>query len=132
MVIFYFFLNFNSQSFIAVFKWRGCIMMGCETPLQILIVLPSLCFCGNSLLPSGGPSSPGSSNGFLHCPTDLILSPLFFFSSSQRSFFTLSTYLITILFHLLSIILFLSSCVSFSFYSPPAFALSFFFFSCLI
>lgn len=36
---------------------HGCVLMGHETPLQALIVLPSLGYCGNSSLPSGRPSS---------------------------------------------------------------------------
>lgn len=63
---------------------------------------------------------------FLHRPTRLILvSRVFFFLfTSPRSFFTWSTYLITILFHLLSIILFFFC--PFSFYSQLPFALFFF------
>ena len=47
----------SSLSFqMAVLWWDG------KTPLQIPIVLPSLCFRGNSLLPSGRPSSLSSSH----------------------------------------------------------------------
>lgn len=53
----------------SVSKWHGHVMMGCKTPLQILIVLPSLCFWGNSLLPSGSGFSLSSSNGFLYYPS---------------------------------------------------------------
>lgn len=62
-------------------------MMGCGTPLQIPIVLPSPCFRGNSLLPSGRPSSLSSShfpfNGFLLCPFPISFS--FAFSSVSPS-----------------------------------------------
>lgn len=48
---------------------HGRVMMGHETPLQALIVLPSLGFCGNSFLPSGRSLFPSFflslSRGFL-------------------------------------------------------------------
>lgn len=87
-------------------------MMGCETPLQIPIVLPSLCFRGNSLLPSGRPSSLNSSHfplmGFSHVllPSHfLFLSVLFLFLFSQKCFFTFlcSNLILSPVFNLLTV-----------------------------
>ena len=68
-------------------------MMVCETALQIPIVLPSLRFRGNSLLPSGRPSSLSSSHfslmglsSVLLLSHFLFLSVLFCFLFSQTSF----------------------------------------------
>lgn len=142
--LFFFLLLFGCSC--SVSKWHGRIMMGCETPLQIPIVLPSLCFRGNSLPPSGRPSSLSSSHfplmgfstvflpsHFLSVPFLFLFSDIFFFlffylfvlwfdslSFWQSPFsltFHLSTYRITVLFHSFSNILFLILLWSFSSHS---------------
>lgn len=74
---------FGSCSIARFPKWHGRITTGCEKPLQIPIVLPSLCFRGNSLLPSGRPSSLSSS----HFPLMGFSSVLFPFHFRFFSFF---------------------------------------------
>lgn len=70
----------------SVSKWHGRIMMGSEKPLQIPIVLPSLCFRGNSLLPSGRPSSLSSSHFPLMGFSSVLFPSNFLFLSAQFLF----------------------------------------------
>lgn len=76
----------------SVSKWHGRIMMGCETPLQIPIVLPSLCFRGNSLLPSGRPSSLSSSHFHLMAFSSVLFSSHFCFFRYCFSFFAKTSF----------------------------------------